>query len=51
MTLFKSYELGNFQLNQAFSAANAAVALPADVQKLLGLQAKYKPYIGAFPLK
>ena len=51
MSLFKSYELGNFQLNQSFSASNAAVALPADVQKLLGLQAKYKPYIGAFPLK
>jgi parallel beta-helix repeat protein len=51
MPLFKSIELGNFQLNQAFPGANAAVTLPADVQKLLGLQAKYKPYIGAFPVK
>ena len=51
MPLFKSYELGNFQLHPAFPGANAATALPADIQKLLGLQAKYKPYIGAFPLK
>jgi parallel beta-helix repeat protein len=51
MPLFKSIELGNFQLNQAFPGADAAVILPADVQKLLGLQANYKPYIGAFPVK
>ena len=51
MPLFKSYELGNFQLNQAFPGANAAVTLPVDIQKILGLQAKYKPYIGAFPVK
>jgi len=51
MPLFKSTELGNFQLNQAFSGADVATSLPADIQKLLGLQVKYKPYIGAFPVK
>jgi hypothetical protein len=51
LPLFKSIELGNFELNKAFPGANAATVLPADVQKLLGLQAKYKPYIGAFPVK
>ena len=51
MPLFKSSELGNFELNQAFPGANAATALPADIQKLLGLQTKYKPYVGAFPVK
>lgn len=49
--LFKSPELGNFQLNQAFPGATAATTLPAEVQKLLGLQVKYKPYTGAFPVK
>ena len=51
MPLFKSSELGNFQLNQAFPGAYSATALPADIQKILGLQANYKPYIGAFPVK
>lgn len=50
MPLFKSWELGNYQLNKAFPAANAAVTLPMDVQKLLGIQGKYKPYIGAYPV-
>ena len=51
MPLFKSPELGDYQLNQAFPGAYIATSLPADIQKILGLQAKYKPYIGAFPLK
>lgn len=51
MPLFKSPELGNYKLNQAFPGAYAATPLPADIQKILGLQAKYKPYIGAFPVK
>jgi parallel beta-helix repeat protein len=51
MPLFKSIELGNFQLNPAFPGANTAAVLPAEIQKLLGLQAKYKPYPGAFPVK
>ncbi len=51
MPLFKCSEIDNFELNKAFPGANAATALPADIQKLLGLPAKYKPYIGAYPLK
>ena len=51
MPLFKSPELGNFELNKAFPGANTATVLPADIQKLLGLPAKYKPYTGAFAVK
>lgn len=51
MPLFKSQELGNFELNPAFSGASAAVAVPAQVQGLLSLPKKHKPYIGAYPVK
>ncbi|MFO7657832.1 MAG: right-handed parallel beta-helix repeat-containing protein [Bacteroidales bacterium] len=51
MPLFKSPELGNFQLNPAFSAAGAGTVLPANVQKLLGLSPKYKPYVGAYGVR
>lgn len=51
MPLFKSIELGNFELNKAFPGANNAVVLPPEIQKLLGLPAKYKPYTGACPVK
>ncbi|MBN1143816.1 MAG: right-handed parallel beta-helix repeat-containing protein [Bacteroidales bacterium] len=49
--VFKSLELGNYELNKAFPGASAATVLPAEVQKLLGLPAKYKPYIGAYPVQ
>jgi parallel beta-helix repeat protein len=48
MPLFKSPELSNFELNNAFPGANNAVVLPGNVQKLLGLPVKYKPYTGAY---
>jgi hypothetical protein len=51
MPLFKSFELGNFELNPSFPGANNAAALPVEVQKLLGLPAKYKPYTGAYAVK
>jgi parallel beta-helix repeat protein len=51
MPLFKSRELGNFELNKAFPGGNNAVALPAETRNLLGLPAKYKPYIGAYAVK
>ncbi len=51
MPVFKSLELGNYELNKAFPGANAATVLPAEVQQLLGLSAKYKPYIGAYSVK
>jgi parallel beta-helix repeat protein len=51
MPLFKSLELGNYELNSTFPGANAAVIMPANIQKLLGITAKVKPYIGAYPVK
>ena len=51
MPLFKSMELGNFQLNPAFPGATAGALLPPDVQKLLGIQPKSKTYVGAYPIK
>jgi parallel beta-helix repeat protein len=51
LPVFKSVELGNFQLQPSFTGAKAAAVLPAEIQKLLGLPAKYSPYIGAFPVK
>jgi parallel beta-helix repeat protein len=51
LPLFKSSELMNFELNEAFPGAHAATVLPADVQKLLGLNSKYTPYVGAYPVK
>ena len=44
--LFKSTELGNYQLLATFPAANEAAALPPEVSKLLG---QVKKYIGAYP--
>jgi parallel beta-helix repeat protein len=44
--LFKSPELGNYQLLQAFPESDAGTQLPSEVSKLLG---QYKPYIGAYP--
>jgi hypothetical protein len=51
LPLFKSREIQNFQLNPAFPGANNATVLPSEIQKLLGLQPKYKPYAGAYPVK
>ncbi|MBN2610202.1 MAG: right-handed parallel beta-helix repeat-containing protein [Bacteroidales bacterium] len=51
MPLFKSRELVNFQLNPAFPGINAATSLPVNVQKLLGLPLKYKPFVGAYDVK
>jgi hypothetical protein len=51
MPLYRSQELGNFELNPAFTGASAAVVLPVQVQGQLALPKKYKPYIGAYPVK
>lgn len=50
MPLFKSKEIGNYQVLSAFPGNRVAVQLPADIQKLLGLTNKYKPYLGAYPI-
>ena len=51
LPLFRSPELGNYQIQAAFPGAKAGTTLPAEVQKLLGLPNKYSPYIGAYPEK
>lgn len=50
LPLFKGAEVGNFELNKAFPGANTSTILPVEVQKLLVLPAKYKPYVGAYPV-
>lgn len=49
LPLFKSVELGNYQLIQEFPGAKNGTKLPLEVEKLLGLK-KYTPYVGAFPI-
>jgi parallel beta-helix repeat protein len=50
MPLFRSPELGNFELLKTFPGATNATALPEETKKLLGLPSKYKPYTGAYPV-
>lgn len=47
--LFKSRELGNYQLLRTFPGSKDASLLPAEVSKLLGLPEKDVRYIGAYP--
>jgi len=47
--LFKSAELGNYQLLPSFAGAKSRKQLPPEVQKLLGQSRKVSPYIGAYP--
>ncbi len=47
--LFKSRELGNYQLLQSFPGTKEASSLPAEISKLLGLNKKEVKYIGAYP--
>ncbi len=51
LPLFRGAELGNYELNKAFQGSSVATVLPVNIQKLLGLTPKYKPYIGAYPVK
>jgi parallel beta-helix repeat protein len=44
--LFKSSDLGNYQLLQTFPGSNAATPLPPEINKLLGLSRKF---VGAYP--
>jgi parallel beta-helix repeat protein len=46
---FKSPELGNYQLLQAFPGSMEGVQLPAEIIKLLGLQKKDARFVGAYP--
>lgn len=47
--LFKGWQLGNFQLLEAFAAAKTAAKLPVEVAKLLGLSEEDAPFVGAYP--
>lgn len=47
--LFKSPELGNYQLLQGFPGAEAATGLPEEISKLLGRGEKDARFIGAYP--
>ena len=47
--LFKSRELGNYQLLKGFPGATAATSLPAEISELLGRPKKDTRFIGAYP--
>ncbi len=47
--LFKSSELGNYQLLQAFPGAGTAIVLPAEITELLGRAKKQALFTGAYP--
>jgi hypothetical protein len=47
--LFKSFELGNYQLLQTFPGYKIASPLPAEISKLLGFLNKDIRFIGAYP--
>jgi hypothetical protein len=47
--LFRSAELGNYQLLPTAPGATSGMQLPAEVRKLLGLTSKAGQYVGAYP--
>jgi hypothetical protein len=47
--LFKSRELGNYQVSQAFSGLKSGIQLPVEIRKLLGRRGEGKAYVGAYP--
>jgi hypothetical protein len=47
--LFKSSELGNYELLKSFPGAEAAAAVPAAIRKVLGQTQKDLRYVGAYP--
>ncbi|MBN2011558.1 right-handed parallel beta-helix repeat-containing protein [candidate division KSB1 bacterium] len=49
--LFKSLELGNFQLLSGFPGKSAASQVPVALNKLINQGEKSELYIGAYPLK
>jgi parallel beta-helix repeat protein len=51
LAVFKSKELGNYQLSNNFGKNIKALKLPLDIQKLLKLSANYTPYVGAYQPK
>ena len=49
--VYKSRELGNYQLLPSFPGIKAASPLPADISALLSRPKKGLSYIGAYPLQ
>ena len=47
--IFKSKELGDYQLLSSFPGALAGISIPQDVEKLLGRSKERMVYIGAYP--
>jgi parallel beta-helix repeat protein len=47
--LFKSTELGNYQLLPTSPGANSGMLLPAEIRKLLNQSKKDGQYVGAYP--
>jgi hypothetical protein len=47
--LFKSRELGNYQLLSAFPGSKSGMQLPAEIGKVLGQSKKDGRYVGAYP--
>jgi parallel beta-helix repeat protein len=47
--LFKSVELGNFQLLEGFPGTRLGAKLPDEIRNLLGNSKKEQKYVGAFP--
>jgi parallel beta-helix repeat protein len=51
LQVFQSRELGNYHLLSGFKGSKAATLLPVYIQKMIGLNGKITPYIGAFPVR
>jgi hypothetical protein len=49
-TVFKSPEMGNYQLVPSFPGIKAASPMPADIRTLLNRLKRDMPYIGAYPI-
>jgi len=47
--LFKSRELGNYQVSQAFPGLKSGIQLPKEIGKLLGQPREVVVYVGAYP--
>ncbi|MBN1153839.1 right-handed parallel beta-helix repeat-containing protein [candidate division KSB1 bacterium] len=47
--LFKSVELGNYQLLPSFPSLKSGMPVPANIRTLLGSSPEKKAYVGAYP--
>ena len=49
MPLFKSMELGRYELLQGSPGSNSGTQLPSEIRKIIGQSKKENPYAGAYP--